>query len=49
MMVYLQMVPESETVFSQRGNGAYEAYASGKIQQTFRGLPVQTAYPLDVE
>jgi hypothetical protein len=42
MMVYLQMVPESETVYSQRGPGAHEAL-TGKIQSSFRGLPVQVS------
>lgn len=42
-------VPEEEVDYSKRGPGAYDALASGKVPSTFRGLPVYTSYPLDVD
>ena len=49
MSVYLHMVPEEEVDYSKRGPGAYEALSSGKVPNTFRGLPVYTSYPLDTD
>ena len=49
MSVYLHMVPEEEVDYSKRGPGAYDALASGKVPSSFRGLPVYTSYPLDVD
>lgn len=49
MSVYLHMVPEEEVDYNKRGPGAYDALASGKVPSSFRGLPVYTSYPLDVD
>jgi hypothetical protein len=49
MSVYLHMVPETEVDYSRRGPGAYDALASGKVPNSFRGLPVFTSYPLDTD
>lgn len=49
MSVYLHMVPETEVDYSRRGPGAYDALSSGKVPSSFRGLPVFTSYPLDVD
>lgn len=49
MSVYLHMVPETEIDYSRRGPGAYDALASGKVPNSFRGLPVFTSYPLDTD
>ena len=49
MSVYLHMNHENEVDYARRGPGAYEQLSSGKIQNTFRGLPVYTSYPLDVD
>ena len=49
MSVYLHMVPEEEVDYSKRGPGAYDALASGNVPSSFRGLPVYTSYPLDVD
>ena len=43
------MVPETEVDYSRRGPGAYDALASGKVPNSFRGLPVFTSYPLDTD
>ena len=40
---------ESEVDYSKRGPGAYQALASGNVPASFRGLPVYTSYPLDVD
>ena len=42
-------VPEEEVDYNKRGPGAYDALASGKVPSSFRGLPVYTSYPLDVD
>lgn len=49
MSVYLHMVPTTEVSYKERGPGAYDALASGKVPDTFRGLPVYTSYPLDTD
>lgn len=49
MSVYLHMNHDSETVYNERGPGAYQALASGNVPASFRGLPVYTSYPLDTD
>ena len=49
MSVYLHMNHKSETVYNERGPGAYQALASGNVPASFRGLPVYTSYPLDTD
>ena len=49
MSVYLHMNHESEIDYSKRGPGAYQALSSGNVPASFRGLPVYTSYPLDVD
>ncbi len=47
--IYAQMVPNSETVYSERGPGAHDAIASGKMNTTFRGSKVFEAESFDVD
>ena len=47
--IYAQMVPSLETQYSQRGQGAHEALASGKMNATFRGSEVFEANSFDVD
>ena len=49
MSAYLHMIPETETSYKERGEGAYQALASGAVPNTFRGLPVYESHALDVD
>jgi hypothetical protein len=47
--IYAHMVPSSETKYSERGQGAHEALASGSQMTTFRGSKVFEAASFDVD
>ena len=47
--IYAHMVPSSETKYSERGQGAHEALASGSQLTTFRGSKVFEAASFDVD
>ena len=47
--IYAQMVPSLETKYLERGQGAHEALASGKMNATFRGSEVFEANSFDVD
>ena len=47
--IYAHMVPSSEVKYSERGQGAHEALASGSQMTTFRGSKVFEAASFDVD
>ena len=47
--IYAQMVPSLETKYSERGDGAHAALASGKMNTTFRGSEVFECESFDVD
>ena len=49
MSAYLHMIPETEVSYKERGDGAYQALASGVVPSSFRGLPVYESHALDVD